>query len=154
MNDMSEIVQGVLPPGLRQSFADERTQPFWDNAREGKLTAPRCDACGTFILPPKPYCYECLGQAFTWTELAGTGTIYTFIVVRHPLQPAHNEVVPYVSGIIDLDGTQGAGCRLVGNIIGCVPEDVEIGDPVRVEFEPLGDDYAMMRFRWLGSSTS
>ena len=151
---MTDRTQGIYPPSLRESFADERTEPFWLAAVEGRLSVPCCDNCGTFVLPPKPYCYECLGQAFTWKDLPGTGTIYTFTIVRHPLHPGLADVVPYVAGIIDLDGTQGAGARLMGNITGCPPEDVEVGDKVAVDFEPLSDTYAMMRFRWLGNATT
>jgi uncharacterized OB-fold protein len=149
---MSETTPGLYPAGLTQSFADEITAPFWEAAREGRLTAPRCDACGTFVLPPKPYCFECLGQAFTWIDLPGTGIVYTFTIVRHPLHPGLKDVVPYAAGIIELDGTQGAGARLMGNIFGCPVEDVRIGDRVAVDFEPLGEDYAMMRFQHLGGS--
>jgi uncharacterized OB-fold protein len=144
---MSEHTRGVYPPSVTESFADERTKPFWEAAVQGRVTAPKCDNCGTVVLPPKPYCFECLGQSFTWIDLPGTGTIYTFTVVRHPLHPGLKDVVPYVSGIIDLDGTQGAGARLMGNIVECDPETVKIGDRVEVVFEPLSDDYAMMRFK-------
>ena len=147
---MGEHTQGVYPPALTESFADERTEPFWLAAVEGRVIASRCDSCGTFILPPKPYCFNCLGESFTWVDLPGTGTIYTFTIIRHPLHPGLKDVVPYVSGVIDLDGTQGAGARLFGNIIGCAPEEMRIGDKVEVAFEPLSDTYAMMRFQWLG----
>jgi uncharacterized OB-fold protein len=146
---MGEHTQGVYPPALTESFADERTEPFWLAAVEGRVVASRCDNCGTFILPPKPYCFNCLGESFTWVDLPGSGTIYTFTIIRHPLHAGLKDVVPYVSGVIDLDGTQGAGARLFGNIIGCPPEEMRIGDKVEVAFEPLSDTYAMMRFQWL-----
>jgi uncharacterized OB-fold protein len=144
-----EQTRGVYPVSLKESFADERTRPFWEAAVQGRLTAPKCASCGTVILPPKPYCFQCLGQSFTWVDLPGTGTIYTFTVVRHPLHPGLKGVVPYVSGIIELDGTQGAGARLMGNIVDCDPDAVRIGDRVEVAFEPISDDYAMMRFKLL-----
>ncbi|HEY2811945.1 MAG TPA: Zn-ribbon domain-containing OB-fold protein [Acidimicrobiales bacterium] len=146
---MPEHTQGVYPPALTESFADERTEPFWLAAVEGRVVASKCDNCGTVVLPPKPYCFECNGESFTWVDLPGTGTIYTFTIIRHPLHPGLRDVVPYVSGVIDLDGTQGAGARLFGNIIGRDPEQMRIGDKVEVAFEPLSDTYAMMRFRWL-----
>ena len=37
--------------------------PYWEAAKRHELVLPRCDSCGTFVLPPKPYCFECLGQA-------------------------------------------------------------------------------------------
>jgi uncharacterized OB-fold protein len=143
---MTEHIQGVYPPALRESFADRYSEPFWLAAAEGRLSVPQCDNCGTVVVPPKPYCYSCLGQSFTWIDLPGTGTIYTFTVIRHPLHKGLADVVPYVSGIIEMDGTQGAGARLMGNIIGREPDDVRIGDKVKVAFEPLSDSYAMMRF--------
>src|ERR1039458_5981727 len=74
--------------------------------------APKCTVCGTVVLPPQPFCFECQSQAFEWIDLPGTGTIYTYTVVRHPLAPQLAEVVRYVSGVVELDGTQGAGARL------------------------------------------
>ena len=72
--------------------------------------------------------------------------IYTFTVVRHPLHPGLTDVVPYVSGVIDLDGTQGAGARLIVNIVDCDPETVAVGDKVRIRFDKVSDTYAVPRF--------
>src|SRR5580692_6752886 len=144
---MTDLIKGTFPSMLKDPFADAMTQPFWDAAAEGRLTSPRCTVCGTFVLPPQPFCFVCQSQAFEWVELPGTGTIYTFTVVRHPLSPQLAAVVPYVSGVIELDGTQGAGARLMLNITGCDPETVRIGDPVRIWFDRISDTYAMPRAR-------
>jgi hypothetical protein len=80
-------------------------------------------------------------------ELPGTGTVYTFTVVRHPLRPQLQEAVPYVSAIIELDGTQGAGARIQANVIDCDPDLVRIGDKVKVEFEQISETFAVPRFR-------
>ncbi|HEY1831633.1 MAG TPA: Zn-ribbon domain-containing OB-fold protein [Acidimicrobiales bacterium] len=132
---------------IQDPFADATTQPFWDAALEGQLIAPRCTECGTFVLPPQPFCFTCQSQAFEWVDLPRTGTIYTYTVVRHPLAPSLADVVPYVSGVIELDGTQGAGARLLLNITGCDPETVKIGDKVEIWFDRISDTYAMPRAR-------
>jgi uncharacterized OB-fold protein len=141
-----DIQQGVFPALLNDSYADESTKPFWDAALEGRLLSSRCTNCGTFVLPPTPYCFVCQHHEFEWVELPGTGTIYAFTVVRHALTPELANAVPYVSGVIELDGTQGAGTRMICNIVDCDPETVRIGDPVRVVFEKVSDTYAMPRF--------
>ena len=106
--------------------------------RRGPAWPPRgAPNCGTLVLPPQPFCFTCRGQAFEWVELPGTGTIYTFTVVRHPLAPHLADVVPYVSGVIELDGTQGAGARLLLNITDADPETVEIGDKVKIWFDKV-----------------
>ena len=143
---MADIRQGVYPTRIRDSFADETTKPFWDAAVEGRLVATRCTNCGTFILPPAAYCFVCQHHEFEWVELPGTGTIYSFTVVRHPLSPQLQPVVPYVSGVIELDGTQGAGARMIANVIDCDPDSVRIGDRVRIVFERVSDTYAVPRF--------
>jgi hypothetical protein len=121
------------------------TQPFWTAALEGRLVAPECSSCGTFVLPPQPRCFNCQNDTFDWVELPGTGTIYSFTVVRHPLAPQLADVVRYVSGVIELDGTQGAGARMIGNIVDCDPEQVAVGDKVRVVFDKLSDTFAVPR---------
>jgi uncharacterized OB-fold protein len=143
---MTEPCQGVYPAPIDEPYSDETTQPFWDAALEERLVAPRCMSCGTFVLPPQPFCFNCQSQAFEWTELPGTGTIYTFTIVRHPLHPKLADVVPYVSGVVELDGTQGAGARMLVNITDCDPDAVRIGDKVQIWFEKISDTYAMPRF--------
>jgi len=142
---MSELTRGTFPSMMKDPYADATTQPFWDAAAEGRLCAPRCRDCGTFILPPKPFCFTCQGQAFEWVDLPGTGTVYTFTVVRHPLSAQLADVVPYVSGVIELDGTQGAGARLLLNITDADPESIKIGDQVRVWFDQVSDTLPLPR---------
>jgi uncharacterized OB-fold protein len=143
---MAELRQGVFPAMFQDPYADETTQPFWDAALEGRLLGSRCTTCGTFVMPPQPYCFNDQGATFEWVELPGTGTIYSFTVVRHPLAPHLAEIVPYVSAVIDIDGTQGAGARMIANVVDCDPEAVRIGDKVRVVFETVSDTMAVPRF--------
>jgi uncharacterized OB-fold protein len=144
---LSNFQRGVFPPPIRDPYADEATQPFWTAALEGRLVCPKCSHCGTFRLPPSPFCFNCQHRDIAWVTLAGTGTIYTFTIVRHPLAPHLKEVVPFVSGVIELDGTQGAGARMIANIVDVNPDAVQIGDKVRVFFDKISDTFAVPRFR-------
>jgi uncharacterized OB-fold protein len=145
-----EVRKGVFPNLQQQTFADDYTQPFWDAAKEDRLVVPRCTACGTFRLPPLPLCYACQFEGVEWMELPGTGTVYTYTVVRHPLHPDLAEVCPYVSGVVELDGTQGEGARMLVNIVDCDPEDIHIGTRVRIRFDHVNDDMSTPRFLPLG----
>ena len=144
---MAELKMGVYPVPIKDPYADEYTQPFWDSALKGKLSGAKCRNCGTVQLSQPPYCYNCQTREFEWVELPGAGTIYTYTVVRHPLRPQLQETVPYVGAIIELDGTQGAGARIMANVIDCDPETVRIGDRVEVVFETVSDTLAVPRFR-------
>jgi uncharacterized OB-fold protein len=141
-----DLRRGVFPPVLRDAHADDSTRPFWEAAAEDRLVAPRCTSCGTFRLPPSPFCFACRHREVEWVELPGTGTVYTFTVVRHPLHPDLGPVCPYVSGVVELDGTQGAGARMVVNIVDCDPDTLRIGDRVEITWEHL-DDVSVPRFR-------
>ena len=143
---MGEVRRGVYPVSLKEPFADDRTRPFWQAALEGRLLASRCTGCGTFVHPPEPFCFACRGSAFEWVELPGTGRIYSYTVVRHPLHPGLQAVVPYVSAVIELDGTQGAGARMLANVTDCDPERIRIGDRVRVWFDRVSESFAVPRF--------
>jgi uncharacterized OB-fold protein len=146
MTEVADLHRGVFPARFDDPYADDRTKPFWDAALLGRLIGSTCSTCGQVLLPPEPRCFRCQGDEFVWRELPGTGTIYSFTVVRHPLAPDLKSVVPYVSGVIDLDGTQGAGSRMIANIVDCDPDSVAIGDKVQVRFDRISDTLALPRF--------
>jgi uncharacterized OB-fold protein len=82
-----------------------------------------------------------------WIELAGSGVVYSFTVVRRPLHADLEGACPYVSAVIELDGTQGAGARMLANIIDCDPGEVRIGTRVEVVWCRLNDEMSIPRFR-------
>jgi uncharacterized OB-fold protein len=145
--DFGELTPGVFPTILKDPHANPTTEPFWDAAKEDRLSVPRCTTCGTFRLPPSPFCFECQSRDVDWVELPGTGSIYSFTVVRHPLHPDLADCCPYVSGVVELDGTQGAGARMLVNIIDVDPDQVRIGDRVEIVWEHVNEDMTSFRFR-------
>ena len=145
--DFGSLTKGVFPTILFETHADEMTQPFWDAAKEDRLVCQHCTNCGTFRMPPSPFCFHCQSRDHDFQELPGTGTIYSFTVVRHPLHPDLIDCCPYVSGVVELDGTQGAGARMLVNIIDVDPDAVKSGDRVEVVFEHVNDEMSTPRFR-------
>jgi uncharacterized protein len=138
---------GVFPAVLFDPHADKWTRPFWEAALDGRLVAPQCTSCGTFRLPPKPVCFACRGREIKWVDLPGTGTVYSYTVVRHPLAPELAEIVPYVVAVVELDGTQGAGARMTVNLVDCDASAVAVGDPVEIAWERVSETMAIPRFR-------
>lgn len=118
---------------------DTLTRPFWEACRQGRLEFCACESCAHLFLPPGPRCPRCWSGRIATRAASGDGTVQTFVVYRrtyHPALPA-----PYVVAVIELR----EGPRLVSNVIGCAPEDVHIGLPVRVRFENVGD-FTLPRF--------
>ena len=121
------------------------TAGFWDAAREHRLVVQRCDACGTFRHYPQPMCANCHSTDWTWTELSGRGTVYTFTVTHQVFHPAWKGHVPYAVATIEL----AEGVRLVSDLAPEDVDDVAIGQPVEVFFDQIDDQLTLPRFRLL-----
>ena len=63
--------------------------------------------------------------------------MFTYTVNYHPYNP--DIPVPYVIAIVELE--EAPYVRLTTNIVGCAPEAVHIGMPVRVRFEQVEDTW-------------
>lgn len=72
-----------------------------------------------------------MSDALEFVDAAGTGTVYTYTVIRRSQHPAFAARVPYVLAFVDLD----EGVRIVTNIVDCEPGAVHIGQRVRARFE-------------------
>lgn len=121
------------------------TAPFWDAAKDGRLVLPRCDVCATVIWYPRQFCPECGGHDVSWFDATGTGTVYSFSVVRKGQGP-FRDAAPYVLAYVELD----EGPRMMTNVVGCDPADVHVGQRVEVTFAPTENGPALPRFRPVG----
>jgi uncharacterized OB-fold protein len=85
-----------------------------------------------------PHCHS-----LEWQEqrLTGTGTLYSYAVLHHPRSPAFE--YPVLTALVDLD----EGVRIVTNLVGVEPADINIGMRVAVEFEPTQDGGTVPVFR-------
>ena len=114
---------------------------FWDGLRERKLRIQRCSACHRLQHPPAPMCPHCHSFELGAIEASGRGTIHSFVVAEHPRIPPF--AYPNVIVLVELE----EGTRLVSRLVGVAPEDVAIGQPVEVDFEPVDDELTLHRFR-------
>ena len=133
-----------LLPGEQITIATSPdTEPFWQAAKQHRLTACQCAACGHFRMPPTAFCPNCSSRDKAWPTLSGTGTVFSYaICTRNPLT---GEDFVYVPVVVDLDGAPGT--RLIGNLTGCGAEDVRIGMPVSVEWTEIRDGWVLPNFR-------
>lgn len=116
------------------------TQFFWDGCKDGRLLIQRCDGCGTLRHPPRPMCPQCHSLEWTAIEASGRGTVYSFVMPRHPAMPFLDD--DYIVALIELE----EGTRLVSNLVDVAPEDAAIGMPVRVRFDAFDGDVVLPMF--------
>ena|SRR5438477_11580421 len=131
---------------------DDTTRPFWDGTAAGELRVQRCGACGRRRVPPRPMCPSCQSLDAEWEAVSGRGTIWSFIVPHPPLLPAFMPVAPYNVIVVALD--EDPTLRMVGNLLAdegaeinsVDPQTITIGEPVRVVFQPAGEDIVLPRW--------
>lgn len=132
-----------FPDGMPPPLADATTLAWWQAASERRLLVERCASCGHTRLPPAPVCSECRSPESEWQEVSGRGEVYTYTIVHRPI--AADQAVPFPIAVIALE--DAGGVRILSNLVGIAPEEVEIGMPVEVVWERMSADLAIPRFR-------
>jgi uncharacterized OB-fold protein len=103
---------------------------FFEQARDGWLTAVRCRACGHLAMPPRDCCRSCRQRSWEPTRLSGAGTITSYrVVAARP--PAPHGLGPYAVAAVRL----AEGLSLRGRLVDIPLERLAVGLAVR--FRPL-----------------
>ena len=136
---------------------DSEWTEFYAHARAHRLVMRRCKACGLMRYPPSHACPWCMGLEWTWQEVSGRGTIYSYEIVAHAIQPGFKDATPYAVVLVELDEQRGQptpdeALRIIANLVkadGSMEDasTVAIGQRVRVVFHDLADHFALPQFR-------
>jgi uncharacterized protein len=101
------------------------TKAFWDAAAEGKLMIGKCLACGQLFYYPRAICPFCFSDKTELQQASGSGTIYTYSVMRRA-------PIPYAIAYVTLQ----EGVSMMTNIVDCDLDKIKIGQAVRLVFKP------------------
>jgi hypothetical protein len=101
------------------------TTPYWEAAAQGKLLLKHCVACGADHFYPRILCPFCFSDRTEWREASGTGTIYSFSVMRRA-------EIPYAIAYVTL----AEGPTMMSNIVDCDLDAIRIGQRVSRVFKP------------------
>lgn len=128
----------LIPPST------ELTQPYWDATRREQLVIQQCVDCAGRIFPPRANCPKCGSAQLEWQPVSGKGVIYTYTVAHRAPHPVLAEQCPITIAVVELE----EGPRMITNVTGCDPSDVEVGMSVQVDFEAIDDsDVVLPVFR-------
>ena len=72
---------------------------------------------------------------------AGTGTVFSHVVHRYP--PVPGKEMPIVIALVDLD----EGVRMVAEVVDVPPEEIAIGQRLRVDFNRIDDELTLPIWR-------
>ncbi len=109
---------------------DPTNRPYFDAAREGRLLIGLCRDTAKVFWYPRGCSPFTLSNNVELVEAKGTGTIYTYTVMRTK--------EPYCVAYVELD----EGVRVFTNIVDCDLDSLRIGQRVRVVFRPTQGDGA------------
>ena len=139
---------------------DKPHREYLSEAGQGRLSLQKCGGCELLRYPVRTHCPECRAMEYTWEPVSGKGTIYSYYVVPHPINPAFRNFAPYPVILVELDEQKGVpspdrALRLVGNLVNAddspAPrEDVAIGKRVEVKFIDMGDGWGLPQWQLSG----
>jgi uncharacterized protein len=132
---------GFYPAELVHLQPDRWTKPFWESGHHGQLVACRCTNCGTFRMPPTPFCARCQSQDVDWVKHSGLGSVFTYTVVHRTSVEALRPFLPYAISAVDL--AEAPGCRLVCNFDVPMPRQLTIGMAVRVCWDRISAEVSI-----------
>jgi uncharacterized OB-fold protein len=127
--------------GRTQPASSPDTQFFWDAAAKEELRVQRCRGCGRLRHPPGPACPHCQSPDWEASLMSGRGTLYSYIVLHHPLPAGFNR--PAIVVVVELE----EGVRIVSNIAGATAESLRIGEPLEVFFLRQEEGWTAPQFR-------
>jgi uncharacterized OB-fold protein len=142
---------------------DSEWREHFKLARERHAISLRaCAGCGLMRYPPSHGCPWCQSLEWRWQEVSGKGTIHSYEIVAHAIQPGFKNWTPYPVVLVELDEQRGKptadeALRIISNLVTAdgrpEPEaNVAIGKRVRAVFHDLSEDFALPQFTLSGES--
>ncbi|MGH3217193.1 MAG: Zn-ribbon domain-containing OB-fold protein [Streptosporangiaceae bacterium] len=107
------------------------TGPFWAATLRRELLYGWCTHCGKPVFYPRRHCPGCGEGGVEHRVSAGSGTLYTFTVMRRHTDPFFASIAPYAVGYVDLD----EGFRMLAGLSASDPGQLSCGQRVRLIWE-------------------
>jgi uncharacterized protein len=137
------VTQSIDAPRKPVPQPDDLSRPFFEGARRGELMIQRCADCRAHLAPGSRACTECLGERLDWVRASGLATLFTFAVMHQRYHPAFADDLPYNIAVVEL----AEGPRLNTTITGIANDGLQVGMPLIVTFEDVGEGVTLPKFR-------
>ena len=128
----SEVPDDLDPDKLMRPASSKDTQFFWDGVNAHELRIQRRPD-GSLQHPPIPAVWQDKNAPIDYVVSSGNGTVYSYVVHHAPKVPGRS--LPFVIALVELD----EGVRMLGELRGVEPSEVQIGMPVRATYIDFPD---------------
>ncbi len=126
---MADELQPPLPTPI------DRTQPFWDGLREGRVRIQYSPSSDQWVFYPRSHAPLTLADDLEWRDISGEGTLYTYTIARRPTAPDFAGQEPQIIAVVELD----EGPRLTSTLVNVEETAIEVGMRVRPVFDHVAD---------------
>ncbi|MFI6167509.1 bifunctional MaoC family dehydratase N-terminal/OB-fold nucleic acid binding domain-containing protein [Nocardia sp. NPDC051052] len=124
----------AAPAGARvKPLVSLDTEFFWAGTKAGELRIQKLPD-GSLRHPPIPALWKDKSEQTDYVVASGRGTVFSYVVHHAPKVPGRQ--LPFVVALVEL----AEGVRMLGELRGIDPAEVEVGLPVQVAFEKLDDE--------------
>lgn len=124
------------------------TDYFWEGTAAGELRIQSCNACGMLRHPPGPMCPSCHSADRGHVVSPGRGRVYSHVTHHAPQVPGKE--LPLLLAVVELE----EGVRMVGEVRDAPDGRVDVGTPVRVDFDRIDDDLTLPVWRVVDGSAT
>ncbi len=138
---LSRPVLASGPPFRLLPRLSDDNRFFWTSGADGRLRFQRCSSCSMLVHPPGPVCPRCLGDNLAPHAVSGRATVTSYTVNVQQWVPG---AAPYAVGVVEIE--EQPDVRLTTNLVDVDEDDLAVGMPVEVVFEPA-DDVFLPLFR-------
>lgn len=131
----SDVPDDLDPDKLMRPASSKDTQFFWDGINAHELRIQRRPD-GSLQHPPVPAVWKDHKEGVAPSDYlvsSGNGTVYSYVVHHAPKVPGRS--LPFVIALVELD----EGVRMLGELRGVDPSEVQIGMPVRATYIDFPD---------------
>jgi len=144
---------------------DSEHRGYYEAARRHQLVVQECSACQRLRTGFGAACPFCTNLTWSWHEVSGGGTIFSYEIVVRAVNPAFSDWAPYPIVLVELDeqrhvpwaggfNDETVSLRMVTNLVRRddlhLPESEElvaIGRRVEVCFIDLEEQFSLPQFR-------
>ena len=124
-----------------------------DSGRKGALLGMRCRRCGVCVFGPATFCQSCAAPEPEAVELAASGALYSYTIVRVPPE-GWPGATPYVLGEVELP----EGPHVLAEVVDCAHDDLRVGMAVELALQTVSPDgsaaAARVVYKWRPASAT
>lgn len=129
------IPEDLDPDKLMRPSSSKDTQFFWDGVNAHELRIQKRPD-GSLQHPPVPAVWkdhQAPVEPSDYVVASGKGTVFSYVVHHAPKVPGRT--LPFVIALVELE----EGARMLGELRGVAPDQIEIGMPVNATFIDFPD---------------